>query len=258
MAGQFLKAALAFNHFPDPTYWYKPGIPLLRYVTAVFMVFGLVYSMVRWRRLESFLLSLWFWLVILFGGALMENPPTSPRLVMAIPPVVLFVVLGMRKLAGYVQRLVGWKSGASLAIATLLVVLTSYQSAHFYFAQYTPSGAFAGPNTEVADRMGKYLQALGPDYRAYFFGAPRMYLSFATIPFIARDLDGYDVNEPLRARPDFVAPNRKAVFIFLPERRGELDFVRQAFPSGRLREFHGVDGKLLFVAYESDEHINAN
>jgi len=51
---------------------------------------------------------------------------------------------------------------------------------------------------------------------------------------------------------NFVNPTRDAVFIFLPERRGELNVVQRFYPTGSLREFRNMRGELLYVAYEVD------
>jgi len=251
-SGQFLKAVLAFHFFPDPTFWYRPGVPLLLFFPAVFFVFGFTYAVRQWGKRGYFLLVVWFLLVIIFGGALLENPPTSPRLVLAIPPVVICVVLGVTKVAQYVEQMIGKPRRLAVALSLVLVMFASYQSAHFYFAKYTPSHEFAGLNTEVADGMGKYLRVLGPSYKCYFFGAPRMYYNFATIPFIARGVEGFDVTAPIRDNVDFVQPGSKATFVFLPERRSEFDVVRRFYPSGLLREFRNQKGQILFVAYEVD------
>jgi len=52
---------------------------------------------------------------------------------------------------------------------------------------------------------------------------------------------------------DFVNPARKAVFVFLPERRLEFDVVLRFNPSGRFREFYDRKGQALFFAYEADD-----
>jgi len=91
----------------------------------------------------------------------------------------------------------------------------------------------------------------------YFFGAPRMYSDFGSIPFIAKDVRVQDVLEPLSGPPTFVDPNRKPVFVFLPERLGELERVKQAYPGGVEEQVHRVvigeapdeHWPLLFVAY---------
>jgi len=254
LLGQFLKAALAFNHFSDPSLHYHPGIPLLRFFTSILFVFGLAYAVQRRQQREYLLLLAWFLLVIVFGGALLENPPSSPRLVLAIPPVVICVALGMVKVSSYVRLALGGNRGLAVGISAVLLLFACSQSLHFYFADYTPSHEFAGFNTEVADRMGKYLRHLGPDYQCYLFGPPRIYYrGIPTIPFLARGVTGTDVLEPITEDVDFVNPERRAVFIFLPERRSEFNVVRRFYPDGRFREFYNQDGEALFFAYEADD-----
>ncbi|MFH1085978.1 MAG: glycosyltransferase family 39 protein, partial [Chloroflexota bacterium] len=201
VAGQFLKAALAFNLYPDPTFHYHPQIPLLQYLPSVFFVLGLFYATWHWRRRVSFLLVLWFWMVIIFGGMLLENPPSSPRLVMAIPAVSILVAIGVVRCAELLRLVAKRGKGLAVALSLALVLLFSYQSLTFYFRDYTRSHNFAGLNTEVADRMARYLRYLGPGYRCYFFGPPRMYYGFSTITYVARDVQGVDVQAPLAAPP---------------------------------------------------------
>jgi len=252
--GQFVKSVLAFNCFPDPTFHYRPGIPLLRFFTSVLFVFGLTYALRKWREREYFLLLAWYLLVIIFGGVLLENPPSSPRLVLAIPPVVICVALGMVKISSYIQLTLNRGRELAVGISVILLLFASYQSVFFYFAKYTPSHAFGNLNTEVADTVGRYLRVLGPDYQCYFFGPPRIYYrGIPSIPFIARGVTGTDVVEPITDGVDFVNPERRAVFVFLPERRSEFSVVQRFYPSGRFREFYNQKGQILFFAYEADD-----
>jgi hypothetical protein len=72
--------------------------------------------------------------------------------------------------------------------------------------------------------------------------------------FLAPDVPGQDVVEPLTAPPDFAHEadeEHGVVCIFLPERAGELAWVQQAFPDGRLREFYDASDRLRFVAYRA-------
>ncbi|OGO04527.1 MAG: hypothetical protein A2Y73_01600 [Chloroflexi bacterium RBG_13_56_8] len=249
---QFLKSALAFNYFPDTTFHYHAGVPLLDFFTSILFVFGIAYAIWHWRKPEYLLLSLWYLSVVIFGGTLLENPPASARLVMAIPPVVLCVALSMDKISTYVASLVSNVRHMATAISLVLLAVACYGSLHFYFAEYAPSSQFSDLNTEVADQMGKYLRALGPEYRCYFFGAPRMYYGHATIPFLARGVEGLDIIEPIPEDVDFVDSEHKAVFVFLPERSAELNTVRRYYPEGQLREFRSREDQLLFLGYESD------
>jgi hypothetical protein len=101
--------------------------------------------------------------------------------------------------------------------------------------------------------IGHYLRDLDGGYHAYFFGAPRIYWGFGTMGFLAPGIPAQDVVEPLTAPPDFTLEGSdypRAVFLFLPERAGELAWVQQAFPGGQVREFYDSAGELRFTAYE--------
>lgn len=252
LLGQFLKAVLAFNYHRDPTFFYRPGMPLLRFFTSVFFVFGLAYAIAHWRRRQYSLLVMWFLLVICFGGMLLENPPASPRLVLAIPPVVICVALGMVKISQSVRAVLDERRGVALALSLVLVLIGSYQSLHFYFGEYTPKHMYSDWNDEVCNRLGKYLRVLGPQYQCYLLGAPRIYYGHPPIPFLAQGVTGVDVVERVQDKIEFVNPSRDAVFVFLPERRAEFDVVRRLYPVGSFREFRNPKGRLLFVAYEVD------
>lgn len=250
MGTQFLKAALAFHHYPDPTFHYRPGVPLLGFAAAILFTMGLVVAARRFRRPEYGLLLAWFALVIIFGGVLLENPPSSARLVLAIPPVAIMVALGAVEVVSLARWALG-RSQAEAVVASLVVVtLITCQSAFFYFGRYTSSRVYGGANTAVAHRMGLYLRSLGPGHYCYFFGAPRMYLGFATIPFLARDLRGSDVLEPLSDPAQLAPANGEPVFVLLPERAAEIEAVRRRYPAGELREFRDATGNILFTAYE--------
>jgi hypothetical protein len=250
VAEQFLRAAGAFHVFADRTVWYGAERPLLGFVAGLFAVLGMAWAVAHWRERRYFLALIWFWSVIITGGMLTESPPSSQRLVIAIPAVVLLVTFGLEQSIDLAWRLLRldrkWKNIALGLLALALAV----SSVRFYFAEFTPTRRYGSENGETATMIGHYLRELDGDYQAYFFGAPRIYWSFGTMSFLAPNVPGQDVEEPLTAPPTFVDTSRNAVFIFLPERAGELAWVQQAFPEGRLREFDDAGGRLRFVAYE--------
>lgn len=249
---QALRSVLGYHYFTDPTFWYRPGIPLLTFPAAVLSVFGLAYSLRRIREKPYVLVNMWLWISLFFGAFLLENPPSSQRLLITAPPVMILVALGIDRWLHYGEKIARWRPSSTHMVAVALVASLAFVNYNFYFNKYTHSHIFGGLNTEVADGMGKYLRSLGSEWSCYFHGAPRMYYGFATIPFIAQGVRGSDVLEPLTGPPTFADPEKRAVFVFLPERQQELSFVRQQFPTGLLREFRRDDGTLLFVSYEAD------
>jgi hypothetical protein len=254
LAEQFLRAAGAFHVYPDRTVWYGGERPLLGFLAGGLAVLGLAWAVARWREPRAFLILLWFWSVIVSGGMLTESPPSSQRLVIAIPAVVLLVALGLDRVVGLLGRLfhsrLKWESLARGLLILVLVV----SSIHYYFVDFTPSRRYGSENGETATMMGYYLRDLGPGTQVYHFGAPRIYWGFGTMSFLAPDVKGTDVVQPLTLAGDLAdytgdAPEEGMVFLFLPERMPELEWVEQAFPGGEIREFKDGGGRLRFVVY---------
>ena len=247
---QFLRAAGAFHVFADRTSWYDADRPLLGFLAGILALFGMAWSITHLRNRRYFLLLLWFWSVIVTGGMLTESPPSSQRLVIAIPAVILLVAMGLVQGVRLVQRIFEVdRRWGEWALGLLVLVLT-VSSIHFYFVDYIPSRRYGSENGETATMLGHYLRGLGEGEPVYLFGAPRMYWSFGTMTFLAPSARGQDVVEPIDSPPDFVDDDCAAVFIFLPERQAELVWVQQACPDGRTREVRDSAGELRFTAYE--------
>ncbi len=249
LAEQFLHAAGAFHVFPDRSDWFRTGRPLLGFAAAVFALLGMAWAALRWKERRSFLILTWFWAVIITGGMLTESPPSSQRLVMAVPPVAVLVAWGLDRTVSLAGRVVRLPRRWTHLAAGLLVVALVAAGVRYYFADYSPSRTYGSENGETATMIGHYLEQYGPETRAYLFGPPRIYWGFGSITFIAPAVQGQDVVEPLQAPPDFVDKTRPAVFLFLPERIDELAWVKQSFPGGALREVLDSRGTLRFTAY---------
>jgi 4-amino-4-deoxy-L-arabinose transferase-like glycosyltransferase len=259
LGGQILRSLLAFNYYVDPAFHYRPGIPLLGFWPSICFVLGLAYTVSHLRDEANVTTGLWFFLGLIFGSVLMENPASSHRLVILGPVLCAFVALGLVKVVILARQSLRFSRRASTIALIALVLLIGIMDVRFYFRVYTPNSEFGGPNTLVADRMGQYLHSLGGGWKAYMFTPPRIYSGFPTIPYRAPEVPREDVVEPLTGRPTFVDSSFKAVFLFLPEREPELKVVRNAYPSGTLRRFPSQalrrfigrgDLPPLFLAYE--------
>lgn len=247
--GQLKKAVLGWVLYTDPTFHYRATIPLLGLGSAVFFVFGLVVAARRWRHAGVALLLIWVALVVLLGGALLENPPSSPRYVIAIPAVAMLVALGMDDICYRIGALSGLPAPASGALAALLALGLAGASARYYLQTYTSAGIYGGPNTHVAYGVARHLQMLPAPTTCYMLGAPRIYYGFATIPYLNPDVQGADVLEPLRSMADVPIASGNTVFVLLPERLPELDAIQARYPEGTLLRHHDAKGQLLFVSY---------
>lgn len=255
LAEQFLRAAGAFHVFTDRTVWYGADRPLLGLSAGAFAVLGMAWAVAHWRDRRYFLVLIWFWSVIISGGMLTESPPSSQRLVIAIPAVALLVAFGLLESVRLLCRLLRYgRRWENLALG-LLVSLLAVSSIRYYFVEFAPSGRYGSENGETATMVAYYLRDQNTGTQVYLFGAPRIYWSFGTMGFLAPQVSGRDVVQPLTSPPDFAdeaaaaAAGRGVVFVFLPERVEELFWIQQAFPDGQVDEFYDAWGRLRFTAY---------
>jgi hypothetical protein len=252
---QFFKSVTAFHYTLDPTFWYRASIPLLDFLSGVLFLLGMVWSVARWRESGFALLLIWFWLALITGWVLTENPPSSQRMVIIAPASAVLVGLGMTWLVNAGRCAFGFGKGQLLRwrdIAVLALALISILNLYYYFVVYTPTRIYGNPTAEVATQLGRYLRQQDDDYFVYFCGPMEMYFDIGNLRFLARDVEGVNVYPPDADRPpvDFDVSGG-ARFVFLPQRLGELEAIREQFPGGERTDAHSMaDGRLLYVVYE--------
>jgi hypothetical protein len=108
---------------------------------------------------------------------------------------------------------------------------------------------FGDTNTEIAQKVADYLNTIENAPTVYFCGLPRMgYYTHSSIQYLASHAIGEDVLDPLEEAPGDLG-NGTVVYVFLPERIDEIDFVKEAFPHGEELEFVGRNSEQLFTTY---------
>lgn len=251
---QFQRAALAYNAYPDREFFYHSPAPLFDFAAGGFFLLGLGAATVFFRNPSLFPMVAWWWGAILLGGALTVDPPSSQRLLTTVVPAVFFVALALVRTSQIIESGLGRFEPRRLAphLAGAVIGL-SLISVKWYFVDFTPTRVYGSFNAVVATALGGYEHSrLGPNWRVYFFGAPRMYYDFATISYLAPDVRGVDVRQPLVVPPGptLVSADKWAAFVFLPERVDELDLVRRAFPQGQLEVVPSpLGGAPLFIVF---------
>jgi len=246
---QFWKSATAFHYTLDPTFWYHADIPLLDVVSGVLMLVGMGWTVVRWRARGSDLLLLWFWLALITGWVMTENPPSSQRMTVAAPAAALLAALGLDGLLVVGRQLVGGRLALWSTIAAGLVGLAVALNLGYYFLDYAPTRTYGNPTAEVSDRLCDLLEAREAVPPVYFDGVPFMYWDFGSTAFRLRHVVGRDFTP--EEGMGGVDVSRGALFVVLAEKGADLPMVQQAFPGGAVQEvFSDADGRLLFTLYE--------
>ncbi len=244
MGQQFWKSATAFHLTPDPTFWYYPQTPLLDFISGTLLFVGLLISVVQWRRPSRLWVLLWFTSALTMAWALTENPPSSQRGLLLLPPVALLIAWGIEGLWALLRR----HRREALAVTVMLLLLIGALNSFFYFGLYTPRRVYGNPTAQIATETARYvlLHPL-PEAYYYFHGAPYLYWDFGTLAFLLRDLEGQDV--PQGVIPEVVAPAR---FVFVPERAEEFFSVQAYYPGGQMVELRNPQGELLAILYDWD------
>jgi hypothetical protein len=246
---QAIKGALGFTHEPLRLL-YNPGSPLLLTGAGLLFLLGILWAFLNPDL--RYLLLLLPLLAVIVSNAISQDSPASQRYIMAMPMVALFMAIPLAQAANWLrQQYPRYRAAIAVAIFSLLALIAAIDL-NYYFNQVYDTYVLGDVNTRVATEIAYYLRDKEPaDQEVYFFGFPRMgYFSLSTIPYLAPEKIGLDVIEPLTGPQDF--PLRgPSLFIFLPERLGELEFVRQRYPDGEYREFHGENGELWFAIYET-------
>jgi hypothetical protein len=169
-------------------------------------------------------------------------------------PTIFFVALTLQHIVQIARSTWRKISPRVLRLALALGVLAlCVASVYAYFVDFTPTRRYGGPNALLATEFSRFAKAeLGPDWRVYFFGLPRMYWGLGTFTYLLPEIEGVNVDQPLTAPPGagFVKTDKPIAFLFVPERRDELDWLRQTFPDGTLDDVPSpIEDKVLFTVY---------
>jgi hypothetical protein len=266
---QFWKSVSAFNYTLDPTFWYHASIPLLDLLSGILFVLGLMWVAVRRRWPGNGLLLLWFWLAVILGWVVTENPPSSMRLTIISPALAILVSLGLDWLLVSARILVGSATIGEAAprqrsdlwswVGGLLVAAIAVVNLNYYFLIYTPTRVYGNPTAEVATELGRHLVEKAGDRFVYLYGPPFMYWEFGTLAFLTRGVEGMSVPSLGDGEMPAVDLERGAWLVFLPERLAELDAVRKQYPGGeQMSVYSNADDRLLYVLYELDKWQTAS
>lgn len=251
---QFWRAALLYNAYPDRTVWYGAPLPLFSVAEGALFILGLGYTLLRLGDRRLFPMLAWWGGAVVLGGMLTESPPSLQRMITTAVPAAFFLCLGLILALRGVWAIFAWRNDRVLRVGLGATTLTlALLSINYYFTDYTPRRIYGNQNAVVATALADYiLTQTAADTQVVFFGPPRMYYGFGTIPYLTGKRPGIDVREPLSGPIDssLAAPGDNVIFVFLPERLDELEHVTAVFPRGEREEIPAPHGDaLLFVVY---------
>jgi 4-amino-4-deoxy-L-arabinose transferase-like glycosyltransferase len=82
---QFTRTTLVFIASPAPGNFFNSPNPYLTVFSSILFLLGMGYALAFLFELRHFIVLIWFWSVILFGGILTANPPANTSLLTSPP-----------------------------------------------------------------------------------------------------------------------------------------------------------------------------
>jgi hypothetical protein len=254
LSDQFKRAALAFNYYPDRTVWYGLGEPLLDPFFGGLFMLGLLYATFQLLRPQVGAriapMVAWWWGGMLLGGMLTESPPSSQRLITLAVPVCFFIAYAVWEILQLAAGAFG--NVPKKVILTFAVLLFAFISLTTYFVDFSPQRLAGGRNAELATQIAPRLNELKADHRFFFVGPPWMYWGFATLPYLVPGASAQDITDHLTEPPPahLVSEEEGAVFIIIPPRFSEVEYLQAAYPQGQSEEvFSPVDNRPMVTLY---------
>jgi hypothetical protein len=180
---------------------------------------------------RHFILLIWFWAVVLFGGILTLNPPANTRLLMTSPAVALLMALGAYKVVEYLQKFRILPERAVMPLFLVVAGIITYQNVNFYMVEYKNKSYFQDANGEYAMEVALMAKARGEDFQIFTLGAPRIFSGFPTFAFIAPNNPRLDLNAESAATFE-LPPNGEMGFFAIPENRPLLKEISERYPGG--------------------------
>jgi hypothetical protein len=241
----------------DTNAFYGPRSPIARPFEAVLIVLGLAWAVLRWRDARMGVLLIWFWLIIVVGGALTSEPPYMARLVGIIPATSIFAALPLNKLAAELTALsmrvrlprlrdetVRRASQVALGAALVaLLGLLTYQNfinyyvsypAHFLNPKSLGQAIFVREMNERAARDGREP----PEFlSAGIQGNVTVFWYHGTNRFLNRGVPGRDMYNLSHDLPLLNKTGRDVVFMLWGNNVRYLAPIKALYPNGEVGEF---------------------
>jgi hypothetical protein len=249
---QLWRGLLAFGAGTDTSQAYNAGRPLLSISHSILLAIGLFLVLTRIRQFRHYIVAAWLGVALIFAGALVNEPVSSHRLLIASPVVYLLIGLAVVWLAQHLLQSFRVPLNYLLpASATVAVVLVA-ADVLFYFGAFQSSHQYGDRNTEIAHEAATYIDSLDGEWDIYFHGPPSMYNSFPTFAYLIEDWQTGKImiDVPSQESPHIAENNKSTLYLVLPERSDEIPNIEHLNPGGSLQSFEGYNASPLFYTYE--------
>ncbi|MBI4319184.1 MAG: glycosyltransferase family 39 protein [Chloroflexi bacterium] len=269
------KSMLMFNWEGDPRARHNlPKQPMLDFVSGALFVFGIAYSLYRFRDSQSFLLLAWLVLGLLPGVfSLADSNPHSLRTVGVVPAVFLLTGVFWEEALAGVARLGSWRRGA-LALLTVPLLAASGAAAYLNYDtlfnrqyqsrsvwdDFDPVENAAGRYTKLAAKERQVFVSAGltnhSAVRFHALGMPYQTLDLGR-HFPVRELVDKDIVYALEIQHAYLLPELRRYYPGVQteekDKFGRTLFFTYTVKRDDANGIHGVSGKYYRLPGEGGE-----
>lgn len=222
-------------------YGYQGG--LLAPIVGVLAVIGLFLSLIKIRKDKYLFFLIWLLAIVILGGTITVDAPSSQRLLGLIP--VLFLFAGVT-----LEQLMKYKIQYLKTILVILFIINGIWDYKIYFKDYINSQA-GWAQREPATQIAYYLKSLGPEWKVYMLRENTwLYFHHGTIRFLNPNLEGADVDKSEDQIPISQSTEKNIVYI-MPPNSPSISRMKLFYPKGTERNFvNPIDNTSSFESYE--------
>jgi 4-amino-4-deoxy-L-arabinose transferase-like glycosyltransferase len=234
---QFARSTLVFISQGAYGGEYFSPKPYLTPWLAVFFMLGMAYSLSQISKAKHIILQAWFWSVVIMGSMLTINPPTSERLLGSLPPMAIFIALGLNLIIDVVKRMGLISARIFDGLRVVLILVMIFQGVDFYFGEYQQGRYFEHRPEELEITLVESLLPPCDKADVYLLTQPITRADY----FPVRDyvIPGLKMKDLTDLTPQALASlpkNNGMLFAAILEYQDQLKMVANAIPGGKWTE----------------------
>lgn len=244
---QTKKTLNIFNGDNSTQYGYKGH--LVDIFSLVFILIGIVYSLIHLNKFKHLFILFWFSLALV-GQILTTIPPPIflPRFVVGIPVLFLFAAIG----AAIAWRNLSFKPIIRNVLFILVFAFIALYNLKIYFIDFPTQiskGIAGGGIHELTPRkISDFINSYPRGHNFYFLTKPNLSADYGTIKFLARGSSRFEIDpqlEPIQ----IPSINTNSSFILYPEYEEKIKDIQNKYPNGELKRYTNYFKETEFITY---------
>lgn len=253
LIGQFAKSSLVFIATDAPINFFNSPKAYLPPLEAIIFMLGMAYMLWRIKDPRYLVVFIWFWAAVILGSALTDGPPTSQRMLMSMPALVIIITISIIKTLDAFKQLHKFVFSATPVILLGLILYIGYANINYYFYDYRIGHYYEDPANELSYETRAYIAPLHTQGLMYLIGNPSVpYINFESFRYFSPDVEKSPLNNITLETLTNLPRNKDILFIALPNYKSDLEFIAQWIPGGEWNDFKRryQPQHMLFYSYK--------